>query len=45
VAGTSEGVTSQQMEKKITGNTEEIMNIALHQAKGGRMQILGVMDK
>jgi polyribonucleotide nucleotidyltransferase len=45
VAGTSEGVTSLQMDIKITGITEEIMKIALDQAKGGRMHILGEMDK
>jgi polyribonucleotide nucleotidyltransferase len=45
VAGTSEGVTSLQMDIKITGITEEIMKIALEQAKGGRMHILGEMDK
>jgi polyribonucleotide nucleotidyltransferase len=45
VAGTSEGVTSLQMDIKITGITEEIMKIALDQAKDGRMHILGEMDK
>ncbi len=45
VAGTSEGVTSLQMDIKITGITEEIMQIALDQAKDGRLHILGEMDK
>jgi polyribonucleotide nucleotidyltransferase len=45
VAGTSEGVTSLQMDIKITGITEEIMKVALDQAKDGRMHILGEMDK
>ena len=43
VAGTDTGVTSLQMDIKITGITEEIMQIALDQAKGGRMHILGEM--
>ncbi|MBI2719981.1 MAG: polyribonucleotide nucleotidyltransferase [Rhizobiales bacterium] len=43
VAGTSEGVTSLQMDIKITGITEEIMKVALWQAKDGRMHILGKM--
>ena len=45
VAGTSEGVTSLQMDIKITGITEQIMQIALDQAKDGRLHILGEMDK
>jgi polyribonucleotide nucleotidyltransferase len=45
VAGTSQGVTSLQMDIKITGITEEIMRIALDQAKGGRLHILGEMSK
>ena len=45
VAGTSQGVTSLQMDIKITGITEEIMRVALDQAKGGRMHILGEMAK
>ena len=45
VAGTDQGVTSLQMDIKITGITEEIMRIALDQAKGGRMHILGEMAK
>ena len=40
VAGTSEGVTSLQMDIKITGITEEIMKVALDQARDGRMHIL-----
>ena len=45
VAGTDEGITSLQMDIKITGITEEIMRIALNQAKDGRMHILGEMAK
>ena len=45
VAGTDEGITSLQMDIKITGITEEIMRTALHQAKDGRMHILGEMAK
>ena len=45
VAGTSEGITSLQMDIKITSITPEIMDIALEQAKGGRMHILGEMAK
>ena len=45
VAGTSEGVTSLQMDIKITGITEEIMKVALDQAREGRMHILGEMNK
>jgi polyribonucleotide nucleotidyltransferase len=45
VAGTESGVTSLQMDIKIAGITEEIMRIALDQARGGRMHILGEMAK
>ncbi|MEZ5920586.1 MAG: polyribonucleotide nucleotidyltransferase [Parvularculaceae bacterium] len=45
VAGTDEGVTSLQMDIKIAGITEEIMKVALAQAKDGRMHILGEMGK
>jgi len=45
VAGTEDGVTSLQMDIKIAGITEEIMRVALAQAKGGRMHILGEMNK
>jgi len=45
VAGTEMGITSLQMDIKITGITEEIMTVALNQAKGGRMHILGEMAK
>ncbi len=45
VAGTSEGVTSLQMDIKITGITEEIMRVALEQAAEGRMHILSEMGK
>ncbi len=45
VAGTSEGVTSLQMDIKITGITEEIMRVALEQAHQGRLHILTEMGK
>ena len=45
VAGTSEGVTSLQMDIKIAGITEDIMKTALEQAKGGRLHILEEMSK
>lgn len=45
VAGTDAGVTSLQMDIKIAGITEEIMKVALAQAKDGRMHILGEMGK
>jgi polyribonucleotide nucleotidyltransferase len=43
VAGTANGVTALQMDIKITGITEEIMKVALWQAKDGRMHILSKM--
>jgi polyribonucleotide nucleotidyltransferase len=45
VAGTSEGITTMQMDIKIAGITEEIFKTALHQAKEGRAHILGEMAK
>lgn len=45
VAGTEEGVTSLQMDIKITGITQEIMSTALYQAKDGRLHILGKMSE
>ena len=45
VAGTSEGITSLQMDIKITSITAEIMEEALAQAKDGRFHILGEMAK
>ena len=45
VAGTKDGVTSLQMDIKITGITYEIMEKALDQAKGGRDYILNEMNK
>ena len=45
VAGTERGVTSLQMDIKIAGITEEIMQVALGQAKDGRMHILNEMSK
>ena len=44
VAGTADGVTSLQMDIKISGVNREIMGQALHQAKEGRMHILGIMN-
>ena len=44
VAGTEAGVTALQMDIKIKGITREIMQIALAQAKAGRMHILGIMN-
>ncbi len=43
VAGTKNGITALQMDIKIQGITKEIMNVALDQAKEGRMHILGLM--
>ncbi len=45
VAGTTEGVTTLQLDIKIGGLTREIMKEALAQANGGRMHILGEMAK
>ena len=45
VAGTEKGITSLQMDIKITSITEDIMKIALDQAQGGRLHILGEMSK
>ena len=45
VAGTDKGVTALQMDIKISGITEEIMRVALTQARDGRMHILGEMGK
>ena len=45
VAGTEQGITSLQMDIKITSITPEIMQIALEQAKDGRLHILGEMAK
>jgi len=45
VAGTDRGVTSLQMDIKIAGITEEIMRVALAQAKDGRLHILVEMSK
>ncbi|SDV50016.1 polyribonucleotide nucleotidyltransferase [Chitinasiproducens palmae] len=44
VAGTSNGITALQMDIKIQGITKEIMQVALAQAKEGRMHILGKMQ-
>ena len=45
VAGTSTGITSLQMDIKITSITEEIMKVALEQAREGRLHILTEMEK
>ena len=45
VAGTADGVTSLQMDIKISGVNRDIMGQALHQAKEGRMHILGIMNQ
>ncbi|MCE7886197.1 MAG: polyribonucleotide nucleotidyltransferase [Alphaproteobacteria bacterium PRO2] len=45
VAGTEQGITALQMDIKITSITEEIMKIAVEQAKQGRLHILGEMNK
>jgi polyribonucleotide nucleotidyltransferase len=45
VAGTAAGVTALQMDIKISGITEEIMEIALNQAQEARLHILGEMNK
>lgn len=45
VAGTKEGITALQMDIKIDGITREIMEVALEQARAGRLHILGEMAK
>ncbi|GAB5449421.1 polyribonucleotide nucleotidyltransferase [Gymnodinialimonas sp.] len=45
VAGTEAGITSLQMDIKVAGITQEIMEKALEQAKAGRLHILGEMAK
>jgi polyribonucleotide nucleotidyltransferase len=45
VAGTGQGITALQMDIKIEGINQEIMEKALHQAKGGRLHILKVMNE
>jgi polyribonucleotide nucleotidyltransferase len=45
VAGTADGITALQMDIKINGITKEIMEVALTQAKAGRLHILGEMNK
>ena len=44
VAGTEQGITALQMDIKIDGITKDIMEIALAQAKRGRLHILGIMN-
>ena len=45
VAGTTAGITALQMDIKIQGITKEIMQVALAQAREGRMHILGLMQQ
>ena len=45
VAGTSEGITALQMDIKIEGINEQIMEIALEQALAARLHILGQMNQ
>ncbi|MDX9765148.1 MAG: polyribonucleotide nucleotidyltransferase [Chiayiivirga sp.] len=45
VAGSAEGISALQMDIKIDGITEEIMKVALAQARQGRLHILGEMAK
>ncbi|MGE5758525.1 MAG: polyribonucleotide nucleotidyltransferase, partial [Sideroxydans sp.] len=45
VAGSDKGITALQMDIKINGITKEIMQVALSQAKEGRMHILGIMKQ
>ena len=45
VAGTDKGITALQMDIKIQGITKEIMQVALSQAKEGRLHILGLMKQ
>ncbi len=45
VAGSDSGITALQMDIKINGITKEIMQVALSQAKEGRMHILGLMKQ
>ena len=45
VAGPMDGITSLQMDIKITSITKEIMEIALNQASGGRKHIIGIMSE
>jgi polyribonucleotide nucleotidyltransferase len=45
VAGSADGISALQMDIKIDGITEEIMKVALAQAKQGRLHILGEMNK
>ena len=45
VAGSDKGITALQMDIKINGITKEIMEVALEQAKEGRIHILGKMNE
>ena len=44
VAGTADGITSLQMDIKVTGISPDVMRAALTQARAGRMHILGIME-
>jgi polyribonucleotide nucleotidyltransferase len=45
VAGTPSGITSLQMDIKVSGVNRDVMRQALYQAREGRMHILGIMDQ
>ncbi len=45
VAGTREGITALQMDLKLGGVTREVMDVALDQARAGRLHILGLMEE
>ena len=45
VAGTADGVTSLQMDIKVSGVNRDVMQQALHQAREGRLHILGIMNQ
>ena len=45
VAGSEQGITALQMDIKINGITSEIMQVALSQAREGRLHILGIMKQ
>ncbi|EKT61529.1 polyribonucleotide nucleotidyltransferase [Providencia sneebia] len=45
VAGSRDGISALQMDIKIEGITREIMQVALNQAKGARLHILGIMEQ
>ncbi|MTD86130.1 polyribonucleotide nucleotidyltransferase, partial [Escherichia coli] len=45
VAGSGDGIFAREMDIKIDGITKEIMQVALNQAKGARLHIVGVMEQ